>query len=166
MKAALECPGAVVTAMIVPMRGLAGCVRWEGPDGEQPVFTRATLLAQLREAVAGRAAEEELLGDAPAVSGGGVESYLARATWLTTVALTAPSLSQGQGTLAWCGMPDPADVPTLLAEEPDVARRVTGRLDAACADARTAVRRHAGLLRRLASRLASTTGGRACNRLG
>ncbi|WP_419898648.1 hypothetical protein [Roseomonas sp. USHLN139] len=50
-------------------------------------------------------------------------------------------------------MPDAADVTALLAEEPDVARRVAEMLDVACAQARAVVRRHAGVIRRLAELL-------------
>ncbi|WP_159994026.1 AAA family ATPase [Roseomonas sp. 18066] len=150
---ALERPGAVIAATIVPSRGLAGRVHWKGSGAGQPAFTPATLLATLREALAGRAAEEELLGEASATSGGGVESDLARATWLATVAVTALGLTQGQGALVWRGMPDTANVPALLAEQPDVARGVAGMLDAAYAEARAVVRRHAGVIRRLADLL-------------
>jgi cell division protease FtsH len=150
---ALERPGALVAATIVPSRGLAGRVHWKGSDGGQPAFTRAVLLAMLREALAGRAAEEELLGEASATSGGGVESDLSRATWLATVAVTALGLDEGYGALVWRGMPDAADVPALLVEEPDVARRVAEMLDAAYAEARAVVRRHATVIRRLADLL-------------
>ncbi|WP_419898643.1 AAA family ATPase [Roseomonas sp. USHLN139] len=77
---ALERPGAVIAATIVPSRGLAGRVHWKQVDETRPAFTRAALLATLREALAGRAAEEELLGEASATSGGGLESDLCRAT--------------------------------------------------------------------------------------
>ncbi|MDJ0390066.1 AAA family ATPase [Roseomonas sp. E05] len=150
---ALERPGALVAATIVPSRGLAGRVHWKQVDETRPALTRAALLATLREALAGRAAEEELLGGASATSGGGVESDLSRATWLATVAVTALGLDEGRDALVWRGMPDAADVPTLLAEQPDVARRVAGMLDAAYAEARTVVRRHAAVIRRLADLL-------------
>ncbi|ONG57891.1 hypothetical protein BKE38_03745 [Pseudoroseomonas deserti] len=157
---ALERPGTVIAATIVPSRGLAGRVHWKGSDGRQPAFTRATLLAMLREALAGRAAKEELLGEASATSEGGLESDLSLATWLATVVVTALGLGQGQGALVWRGMPGPADVPALLAEQPDVAHGVAGMLDAAYAAARAVARRHAEVIRRLAQFAGGT---RDCN---
>ncbi|WP_419898644.1 hypothetical protein [Roseomonas sp. USHLN139] len=67
--------------------------------------------------------------------------------------MTALGLDQGQGALVWRGMPDPADVPALLAEQPDVAHGVAQMLDEGYAEARAVVRRHAEVIRRLAQLL-------------
>ncbi|WBV42518.1 AAA family ATPase [Pseudoroseomonas cervicalis] len=150
---ALQRPGALITATVLPSGSLMGRVHWKGSGGGQHALTRTEVLAILREALAGRAAEEELLGEVSSTSGGGTEIDLARATWLATAAVTALGLDGDGGALVWQGAPEPADVPALLAGHPKVARRVAGMLEAAYSEARAVVRRHAGVIRRLADLL-------------
>ncbi|WP_149536748.1 AAA family ATPase [Siccirubricoccus phaeus] len=151
--AALGRPGALVSATVLASGDRAGRVLWAQRDGADPSFTRAALATLLREVLAGRAAEEELLGEASAGSGGGADSDLATATRLATAAVTALGLDRGGGALVWRGLPEAADVPGLLAARPDVACRVGEMLDTAYAEARTLVRRHREAVERLAELL-------------
>ncbi|MDJ0388279.1 AAA family ATPase [Roseomonas sp. E05] len=151
--AALGRPGALISASVLAQGDRAGRVLWTEPADGQTTVTRAALSTLLREALAGRAAEEELLGEASAGSGGGAESDLATATRLATAAVTALGLDKGGGALVWRGLPDAAGVPALLAARPDVARRVGEMLDAAYAETRSVVRRHGLAICRLADLL-------------
>lgn len=146
---ALGRPGALVSASIQRRGNIMGRVVWADRPGADSVLTRALLGAMLCEAMAGRAAEEELLGEVSAGSGGGLDSDLAAATRLATVAVTALGLDHGGGALVWRGMPEVADVPEILAARPDVARRVSDMLDAAYAEARAVVRRRRTAVERL-----------------
>ncbi|WP_176849597.1 AAA family ATPase [Belnapia rosea] len=150
---ALGRPGALVSATVQASGDRFGQVLWTPRDGADTPFTRAALAALLRETLAGRAAEEELLGEASAGSGGGEDSDLATATRLATAAVTALGLDRGGGALVWRGLPAAADVPGLLAARPDVAHRVGSMLDAAYAEARALVRRHRVAVRSLADLL-------------
>ncbi len=147
-------PGVLVSATVLANGGHAGQVRWTQPGVGNPAVTRESLAAVLRELLAGRAAEEELLGAASAGSGGGATSDLATATRLATAAVTALGLDEGGGALVWRGMPDADDLPDLLAARPELARRVGEMLDAAYAEAKALVRRHGGAVSSLAELLA------------
>jgi hypothetical protein len=77
---ALQRPGALVTATVLPSGSLMGRVHWKNSADGQQTLTHAMVFAILREALAGRAAEEELLGEVSSTSGGGTESALCMAT--------------------------------------------------------------------------------------
>ncbi len=89
--------------------------------------------------LAGRAAEEEVLGAPSSGAGGGPASDLAKATWLAASAVTAFGLD-GEDGLVWRGMPDPLALPGMLAASPAVSARVRAMLDRAYAEARELVR--------------------------
>lgn len=114
----------------------AGYAKWTMPDlsAASPAVVRAMLVQML----AGRAAEEVLLGQASAGAGGTDRSDLARATWLATLEVTAFGFDPDAG-LAWLGCPEPGEVPGLLVMQPDLARCVRERLDVAHAEARALV---------------------------
>jgi mRNA-degrading endonuclease toxin of MazEF toxin-antitoxin module len=87
--------------------------------------------------MAGRAAEEVVLGGAGAGCGGPAGSDLARATLLAASA----ELSWGLGDqLTWRGDPDVVSLPVLLAANPAAAARIEARLRAALAAARDMLR--------------------------
>ncbi|MFT8242417.1 hypothetical protein [Roseomonas sp. BN140053] len=87
--------------------------------------------------LAGRAAEEVVLGDAGAGCGGPAGSDLARATLLAASA----ELAWGLGELVtWRGDPDAESLPLLLTANPVAAARVEARLQAALAAARGMLR--------------------------
>lgn len=102
--------------------------------------------------LAGRAAEEVLLGNVCAGSGGSADSDLGRATTLATAAITAYALTPGNGSLVWQGMPG-ADVGSILTAQPQLARRVSRLLGDAYREAKSLVRRHQGLLETIAASL-------------
>lgn len=87
--------------------------------------------------LAGRAAEHELLGEPTGNSGGPENSDLARATTLATAAETSLGLGEK---LTWLGFRDQSETAHLLTVRPDIAARVTARLDDAYARARAFVR--------------------------
>jgi cell division protease FtsH len=98
----------------------------------------ATVGALVAEALAGRAAEETLLGSIGAGAGGGERSDLAKATWLCAIAAASLGLDDAGG-LLWQGLPAVDEVPAFLLLRPDLASRVRARLDAAYGEARALV---------------------------
>lgn len=85
--------------------------------------------------LAGRAAEEVILGTVSSGAGGGTESDIAKATLMATAAVTALGLGSGN-TPIWSGMPTPESIDLLLIRRPDIARQVEDRLDRAYAAAK------------------------------
>ncbi|OAN46304.1 ATP-dependent Zn protease [Paramagnetospirillum marisnigri] len=102
--------------------------------------------------LAGRAAEEIVLGAASSGAGGTAESDLARATLLATSAITALGLC-GAATPIWSGMPSPDTIDILLSRRPDIARQVEARLDRAYGAAMSLINSHSASLPRLVDRL-------------
>ncbi len=102
--------------------------------------------------LAGRAAEEIVLGAASSGAGGTAESDLARATLLATSAITALGLC-GAATPIWSGMPSPDTIDILLSRRPDIARQVEARLDRAYGAAMSLITSHSGSLDRIVDRL-------------
>jgi cell division protease FtsH len=111
----------------------------------------AALLAEVstdREAIhgeilgllAGRAAEEVVLGSYSGGCGGSPGSDIAQATCLATAMETA--LGLGDGGLVWCGMPTPETIGMMLAYRPQLAVRVGAYLDGAYQEAVALVREH------------------------
>lgn len=88
--------------------------------------------------LAGRAAEEEILGVPSSGAGGGPQSDLAKATGLAALAVASLGLD-GEVGLTWRGTPDPLTLPSLLASNPVVAARVQAHLGGAYTDARDLV---------------------------
>ena len=122
-------PGAVMDARINPGAGRSGAVR-AIPD---PRSTREAIYGALLELLAGRAAEEVLLGDFSGGSGGSASSDLAMATCHAVALETA----LGLGTFGpmWQGLPTPDTVGMLLALRPALAARVQAYLELAYAEA-------------------------------
>lgn len=100
--------------------------------------------------LAGRAAEEEVLGVASSGAGGQYGSDLERATWLAVTADTAFGFAAGGG-LLWRGMPDARELPAILAANAELADRVRVRLDDAYAVVRELMRAYAAAVQDLAS---------------
>ena len=129
-------PGAVVSARIRNGTGPAGTVQAE----QDTRSTREAVHGALLELLAGRAAEEVLLGGYSGGSGGSAGSDLAMATCLAVALETA----LGLGTFGpmWQGQPTPDTVGTLLALRPALAARVQAYLEAVHGEAVGLVRRH------------------------
>ena len=88
--------------------------------------------------LAGRAAEEVLLGKPTAGAGGGPGSDLGKATWLAVMAAASFGLSEVAG-LVWRASPDAGDLPRLLAANPKLSAHARATLDAAYAEARALI---------------------------
>lgn len=109
----------------------AARVEWTWPT---PPLTRTEIEAQLALMLAGRAAEEIIIGEASAGAGGGAESDLARATQLALQLELRTGL--GASTLLWRQDPEAA-----LNADPDLRARISAHLDAGLARARKVLRR-------------------------
>jgi ATP-dependent Zn protease len=95
----------------------------------------------LRFLLSGRAAEEEILGNATGGAGGGVESDLGRATHFAVHAYAAHGMDPAGG-LVWRGEPSRHAVADVLASDRAMSDRVQARLEEAYAAARAFVREH------------------------
>jgi DNA polymerase III delta prime subunit len=111
----------------------------------------ADLEARLRGLLAGRAAEELLLGSPSGGAGGPGHSDLAVATRLAVGAETA--LGLGSGGLLWRGDPTEESLPTLLATTPGLVAATRARLDAAHAGAMELLQRERPMLEAVAAAL-------------
>jgi hypothetical protein len=89
--------------------------------------THSDVNAVLRELLAGRAAEEVVLGDVSGGAGGSPDSDLARATLLAVSCEATWGLG---GTLTWFGDLSADEVGRFLCSRPDIAQRVERRLAA------------------------------------
>ncbi|TAN58156.1 MAG: AAA family ATPase [Rhodospirillales bacterium] len=98
--------------------------------GRGAMETRADINFMLVHLLAGRAAEQTLIGDVSAGSGGSANSDLARATALATLSLTALGMDD-QMPLLWIGMPNVDSVGPMLNARPDLARKVSALLEQA-----------------------------------
>lgn len=127
-----------------------GGVISQRPDLE--LATSADIDQMLITLLAGRAAEEIILGTASSGAGGGVESDLAKATLMATSAITAMGLS-GSATPIWSGMPSPDTIDILLSRRPDLARQVEDRLGQAYSSAKALITTHSESLLRIVNRL-------------
>ncbi|MBI3444457.1 MAG: AAA family ATPase [Magnetospirillum sp.] len=93
-------------------------------DGEgMTLATLSDIDQMLTRLLAGRAAEEIILGEASSGAGGGQESDLAKATMLCTAAITSLGLI-GADHLIWQGQPTAENIDLLLARRPDIAKQV------------------------------------------
>jgi ATP-dependent Zn protease len=133
----INAPGSLIAVTLRATGPRAAATHWQ-PESER-ALTRAEIDALLQRLLAGRAAEAILLGSVSAGAGGAAESDLARATQLAAAAVGALGLGDS---LVWTGLPEPNDVPKLLARQPALARAVAAHLDAANAAARALIVRH------------------------
>lgn len=102
--------------------------------------------------LAGRAAEEVVLGEGSSGAGGGSNSDLARATKLALQASLALGLDPASG-LLWAGQPEDRLIPTLLAADPALAARTKARLAAAYLEALALIAARRGAVIALADAL-------------
>ena len=129
-------PGGVVDARIGSGTASAGSVQLRHDTRS----TRESVHGTLLELLAGRAAEEVLLGGYSGGSGGSAESDLAAATCFAVSLETA--LGLGAYGPMWQGMPTPDTVGALLTIRPALAARVQAHLEEMHAGAVTLVRDH------------------------
>lgn len=145
---ALEEPGALQLASIRMSRDEGGRVVSQRAAS---AVTEARLNAELRQRLAGRAAEEVALGRVTGGSGGPADSDLAKATRLAMKAETTLGFSDRP--LLWRGAWSDKDMSVLLFNRADLAQRVEKRLQAAYVAACGIVRKHRRALDAIASQL-------------
>jgi ATP-dependent Zn protease len=138
---ALEQPGALRLASIRQSADEGGRVVAEVTRGP---ITQASIDVQLRQLLAGRAAEDVVLGHVTGGAGGPIDSDLAKATRLALDAETALGLSERP--LVWLGMWRGNEMSSLLLDRPELAQRVERRLQAAYSSACDFIRKHRALL--------------------
>jgi ATP-dependent Zn protease len=102
--------------------------------------------------LAGRAAEEAILGEPSSGSGGGDASDLAVASRFALAAAASMGFDEKIG-LLWLGVPTSANVPQMLTDNPRLAAQVQAALDVAYQDALVRVRRRRRAVEALASAL-------------
>ncbi|CUW40850.1 putative ATPase domain (N-terminal fragment) [Magnetospirillum sp. XM-1] len=129
---ALHRPEAVMHVSIRQTEATGGGVISHRPEME--LATSADIDQLLITTLAGRAAEELVLGQVSSGSGGGPNSDLARATMLATTAITALGLG-GQSVPIWSGLPTPESLDLLLIRRPDISLHVEDRIKRAYAAA-------------------------------
>ena len=127
-------PGGVVDVRLGSASGFAGQVE----TTHDTRSTRESVHGTLLELLAGRAAEEVLLGGYSGGSGGMANSDLAVATCLSVALETA----LGLGTIGpvWMGLPTSESVGPMLALRPALAARVQAYLEAVHAEAAAMIR--------------------------
>lgn len=160
MRIALHEAGHAVAAVFSPALRLdhVSVVGWDSRGGGAAIAIRrdkarttAALTSHLAAVLAGRAAEEVLLGAVSAGAGGPEHSDLALATQLAAEADLAFGLRSNG--LIWYAPPPREKLTGLLSRRPDLASSVQDRLDHAYAEALALIKTHAPLVRRLAERL-------------
>lgn len=154
---ALHEAGHAVARLVLKL-GTITLISIDGPGGggmvlseqqEEVVETEETITSLLIVKLAGRAAEEVVLGTCIAGSGGGLDSDLAGATALALQAEVAFGFGKDMPLLYRNAE---ANGPVLLSS-PDVAQRVNERLEGAYADAKELIRSHQTPMRHLAHEL-------------
>lgn len=143
-----------VVARVVFGLGVIRSIAIDGPTGgvvtseqrDEVAETEERLSSQLVAMLAGRAAEEVLLGSCVAGSGGSADSDLAHATSLAL----HMEVSFGFGTHAPLLYQNAEALGPVLLTKPEIAEGVSGRLDAGYVMAKDLVRSHEPLVRQVA----------------
>jgi cell division protease FtsH len=143
-------PNALLHVSIRQTEQTGGGVISRPPD--LALATSAEIDEFLITMLAGRAAEQVILGSISSGSGGGPESDLARATLLATSAITAYGLDSSV-TPVWTGMPTHESIDLLMTRRPDIARQVSDRLDRAYSTARNLLTTNEEILTKIIDRL-------------
>ena len=151
--AALTSPALQLGQVTIVGRGDRGGGISFGPRTEG-LMTPALVDTYLTAMLAGRAAEEVLVGEISSGAGGREGCDLSRATRLAAEAeLSLGMRDQG---LIWYAPPSAEQLAKLFSQRPDLERAVRQRLDHAYARARELIRGNAPLVRRLAGQLLAT----------
>jgi len=147
----LELPGSILRISLDPGMQAGGFVEVM----PEAVFTREAIGRNLRRLLAGRAAEEVVLGHVSSGAGGSENSDLAKATLLAASAIISWGLAPGAGgaSLVWRGQPGFADIGVILARQPSLAAEIAVLLEDAHERARAAIEAHRPALLRIAGAL-------------
>jgi cell division protease FtsH len=146
--AAVVRPGKLVGATIIERGNTGGSVH---TVAHRIPSDRNAVRVEIAELLAGRAAEEAILGDASGGSGGSESSDLALATILAVAEETA--LGLGGSGLLWTGWPEPRDIRGILSADAALAVRVRERLGGIYAGALVFAREHHRAIRVVAAEL-------------
>lgn len=146
---AVLAPGRLLSATIRETEWTLGAVQAQPDDG---LPTRDGLMVRLAVLLAGRAAEELLLGEVSANAGGGENSDLAKATSLAASMLTAYGLDDQIG-LLWLGEATPHNLDILMRLRPGLEQRVQAILNDAYARSREIVEGTRGTVQAVADLL-------------
>jgi cell division protease FtsH len=151
-----EAGHAVVACRLWPgaikLLSLRGSVESGGRMGMRPSAAFPVvqdIAADIAVLLAGRAAEEELLGAPSAGAGGRENSDLALATHLALISASALGLQPESG-LLWRGMPERSDLGEFLAANPRMARLVADILNLTYTRVRQMVHDHVGAVEAVA----------------
>lgn len=128
-------PGRLKSVSIFGTGNSAGSTIGGATDSQR--MTSEMVDNELTVLLAGRAAEEIIIGHCTGGSGGPETSDLATATWRAFISET--SFGLGSSGLLWSEIPEMDDLHTRLASRPDVARAIGRRLDRAYARAKLLV---------------------------
>lgn len=120
--------------------------------GATGLVTRSDCRRRLVFVLAGRAAEEVVLGEPSSSAGGGRDSDLARATELAAAMESSFGLAR-RGGLLWLGPAAPGEVSRMVARDPALAARAAALLDQAYEEAVGLMRRHRAAVVRVADAL-------------
>jgi hypothetical protein len=145
--ACLDRPGSVRSVTVRQFGKYGGHLM---SDGLGSSITRGQVRVSLRLLLAGRAAEQVLMGDVSAGAGGCADSDLALATKLAVDALG----SWGMGDeLTWSACPKPQDIGAALAMRPAFARQVSALLAEVHEEVVAAIGIHRNAVEGIAARL-------------
>ena len=142
-------PGMLQTVTLRSVGHAGGNTRWLTPESR---YLGGDIQRYLVQLLAGRAAEEVVLGQPSSAAGGTGSSDLARATWLAATASTSLGLDNATG-LVWSGTLDKTVLAERMADDPHLATRVRGVLDDAYVEALTLIRVHQVGLEAMAAEL-------------
>ena len=129
---ALQYPGSPPLVQIKNDGKMSGGTTYRAK--EHALLTALALNDLLIVLMAGRAAEELIVGEVSAGAGGPPQSDLARATYLSVLA--EAGFGFGANGLVWADVSDHAKASHLLALRPDISNAVRMRLDEAYSDAK------------------------------
>jgi cell division protease FtsH len=141
--------GSVLGASIRGGEGRGGHVAMQ--PHKEAIRTKATLLADARVLLAGRAAEEVLLGDVSSGAGGGQQSDLAKASVMLVNGLAAHGLDGGAP--LWTGPVRPEAMAQLMARRPALAREAEALLAEAYAESKATLERQVHALQAVSDAL-------------
>ncbi len=153
-----EAGHAVVIALLTPSQLRAVSIRQTASRGggvllnppNAALMTKAEMDVSMVQLLAGRAAEEVLLGEVSSGAGGGEDSDLAKATLLAAASVCAYGLEDN---LVWSGMPTPTTVDILLARRPDLVARINIQLQGAYSRAKELITGHLDGMKMVVDRL-------------
>ena len=134
--AALDGSGVVQRVSLLVTRFASGEVN----ASDLPCLTHRDIDRRLMVLLAGRAAEEVVLGSPSALAGGDVGSDLYKATSVAVAALMSQGMRKGGGSMLWTGRIEAMQLTSAFAADGRLRREVNKNLERAYARAKQAIR--------------------------